>query len=299
MYYRREDSEMTRALALSLAESDKSSDKSSRKNDTTDSQEPPTTSATATVAVDAPPGLKKKRSGNANEPQDSNSLILAPEPPPGFKKKQSNYESDFPVTIKAPESLPSVPLVSYGNLVGNDLTNQAFPTLSDASTVDKTIAPPPGFGKKMSTSNSANPQPEKKEPIIKQLRQLLQNDENFEQFKTCSGNYRRHEISAEEYENICNRLFGDQQWNSVFDELVATFPDKQGQDDLIKAHQNRKTKATKKSKAKRHNYRPVTAWGVGNSAVGDRMDDELYPPLSGTALVQPPPAKWGHKVAVK
>ena len=108
----------------------------------------------------------------------------------------------------------------------------------------------------------------------------------------------RSEISAENYESNCYKLFGDQ-WNDVFDELVATFPDKQGQDDLIKAHQNRVIQPIKKSKAKKHNnYRPLTAWGPGNM-VGNRMDDDLYPPLSSTALVQPPPAKWGHKVAVK
>ena len=297
MCYRREESEMSRAIALSLTESDKTPNKNSRKNDTADPQELPSTSTTATVTVNAPPGLKKKQSGNPSEPQDCNSLTLAPDPPPGFKKKQINYEMDFPVMIKAPESLPSVPSLSYGNLVGNNVATENFPTLSDVST-DKTVAPPPGFEKKMPTSTSAIPQPEKKEPIIKRLKQLLENDEKFEEFKTRSGDYRRCQISAEEYENHCSKLFGDQQWNSVFDELVATLPDKQRQDDLIKAHQNRNTKTTKKSKTKKHNYRPVMAWGAGNnSRVGDRMDNELYPPLSGTALVQPPPAKWGHKVA--
>ena len=299
MCYRREDSEIAKAIALSLAESDKTSNKNSKKNDAADPQELPSTSTTATVTVKPPPGLKKKQSGNPSEPQDCNSLTLAPDPPPGFKKKQTNYETDFPVMIKAPESLPSAPSLSYGNLVGNIVTTENFPTLSDVSTLDKTVTPPPGFEKKTPTSTSAVPQLEKKEPIIKRLRHLLESDEKFEQFKTWSGDYRRRKISAEEYENNCNTMFGDQQWNSVFDELVATLPDKLRQDDLIKAHQNRNTKTTKKSKAKKHNYRPVVAWGAGNSRVGDRMDDELYPPLSGNPLVRPPPAKWGHKVAVK
>lgn len=302
MFCRREDSEMARVIALSLAEGDKSSNKSSKKTDTTDSQELPTKTSAATVAIDTPPGLKKKRSSDPNEPQESNSLTLPPDPPPGFKKKTNNYETEFPIMIKAPESLPSVPSLSYGNLVGNNaINNEAFPTLSDVPTVvDKPVAPPPGFEKKVPNSVSAKPQPEKKEPFVKRLRQLLGNDEKFEQFKMWSSRYRMSEISAEEYDNNCYKLFGDQQWNNIFDELVRTFPDKQGQDDLIKAHRDCDTKATKKSKAKKHNsYRPLTAWGTGNKMVGDRMDDELYPPLSNTALVQPPPAKWGHKVAVK
>ena len=98
----------------------------------------------------------------------------------------------------------------------------------------------PGFEKKMPTSTFAIPQSKKKEPIIKWLKQLLENDEKFEQFKTWSGNYRTCEISTEEYENYCSKLFGNQQWNSVFDELVATLPDKRCQDDLIKTHQNHK-----------------------------------------------------------
>ena len=287
---------MARAIALSLTEGDKSSNKTSKKNDSTEFKEAPPKST-----ADPPPGLKKKRSGNPNEPQDSKSLAPAPNPPPGFKKKQSNnYEADFPVTIKPLESLPSVPSISYGNLIGSDDVNvRDFPTLCNVPTADdKKVAPPPGFEKKTPNTAVVKPEPEKKEPFVKRLKHILGNDENFEEFKTWSSKYRRSEISAEDYESNCYKLFGDQ-WNDVFDELVATFPDKQGQDDLIKAHQNRVTQPTKKSKAKKHNnYRPLTAWGPGNT-VGNRMDDDLYPPLSDTALVQPPPAKWGHKVAVK
>lgn len=299
MHYRREESEMARAIALSLTEGDKSSNKTSKKNDSTDSQEPLPKSAAA--VVDPPPGLKKKkRSGNPNEPQDSKSLMPAPEPPPGFKKKQSNnYEADFPVTIKPLESLPSVPSLPYGNLIGTNVSIEGFPILCDVPTADdKKVAPPPGFGKKMSSAAVVKPEPEKKEPFVKRLKHILGSDENFEQFKIWSSKYRNSEMNAKEYESNCYKLFGDQQWNDIFDELVSTFPDKQGQDDLIKAHQNRVTQTTKKSKAKRHNnYRPLTAWGPGNM-VGNRMDDDLYPPLSNTALVQPPPAKWGRKVAV-
>ena len=134
--------------------------------------------------------------------------------------------------------------------------------------------------------------------FVKRLKHILGSDEEFEQFKMWSSKYRNNEINAEEYESNCYKLFGDQHWNDIFDELVATLPDQQGQDNLIKVHRNRVTQATKKSKAKKHNYRPLTAWGPGNM-VGNRMDDDLYPPLSSTALVQPPSAKWGHKVAVK
>ena len=300
VYYRREDSEMAKAIALSIAEGDKSSNKTSKKNDSADSQEPLPKSAAA--VADPPPGLKKKRSGNPKEPQDSNLLTLAPDPPPGFKKKQSNYEAEFPVMITPLESLASVPSLPYGNLIGtSDINVQGFPSLSNAPTTDdKKVAPPPGFEKKTPNAAVVKPEPEKKEPFVKRLKHILGNDENFEQFKTWSSRYRRSEISAEEYESNCYKLFGDQQWNNIFDELVATLPDKQGQDDLIKAHQNRGvTQTTKKSKAKKHNnYRPLTPWGSGNM-VGNRMDDDLYPPLSGTTLVQPPPAKWGHKVAVK
>ena len=300
---------MTRAISLSLAESDKSSNKSSKKNKSMDSQELVPTSAVS--VVDPPPGLKKKRSGNPNEPQDSNSLAVASNPPPGFKKKQSNYEADFPVMVKPPESLPSVPSLPYGNLIGtNDINSKSFPTLCDDPVMDsKKVAPPPGFEKKLpppgfekklTSSALVKPEPEKKETFVNRLKHVLGNDEKFEQFKLLSSKYRKNQINAEDYESNCYRLFGDQQWNDIFDELVATFPDKQGQDDLIKAHQNRTTKMTKKAKPKKHhNYRPLTAWGPGNSMGVNRMDKDLYPPLSGAALVQPPPARWGHKVAVK
>ena len=300
VHCRREDSEMTRAIALSLAEGDKSSNKTSKKNDSTDSQKPPPKSAVA--VADPPPDLKKKKqSSNPNELQDSKTVTPAPDPPPGFKKKQSNnsYEADFPVTIKPLESFPSVPSLPYGNLIGtNDVNVESFPTLSTVPTTDdKKVAPPPGFGKKMPSAVVIKPEPEK-ESFVKRLKHILGSDEKFEQFKMWSSKYRNNEINAEEYESNCYKLFGDQHWNDIFNELVATLPDKQGQDNLIKAHQNRVTQATKKSKAKKHNYRPLTAWGPGNM-VGNRMDDDLYPPLSGTASVQPPPPKWGHKVAVK
>ena len=61
---------MARTIALSLAEGDKSSNKNPKYNDTTDSEEPPT-ALPASTAVDPPPGLKKKRSGNCNEPEES------------------------------------------------------------------------------------------------------------------------------------------------------------------------------------------------------------------------------------
>jgi len=293
---------MTRAIALSLAESDKSSNKNSKKNNTSDTQE-----SNLSTTINPPPGLKKKQSCNLNEPQEPNSLTVVPEPPPGFKKKKSTYttEMDFPVMIKAPESLPSAPSLSYSKLIGSNVSKQEFPTLCGNPTVEnKPVAPPPGFGKKTPSSCSSKPpQPEKKEPFVKQLRHVLKSDENFEQFKIWSSQYRRSEISAEEYENNCYKLFGDQQWNNIFDELVATFPDKQGRDDLIKAHHDHGTKKSKKYKAKKHHHdnndRPLTAWGIGSNMLGDRMNEDLYPPLSSTSMVQPPPAKWGRKVAVK
>lgn len=300
-YCRREETDVARAIALSLAESEKSSSKSSKKDDTINSQVPTNVTASPNPppgfkkkCTDPPPGLKK-RSDDPTEPQESTLLIPAPDPPPGFKKKPSNYEKDFPVMIKAPESLPSLPSLSYGNLINDNAMKQDFPVFS---TIDnKAVVPPPGLGK---NSTATNPLPEKKESIVKRLRDILGSDEKFEQLKMWSSKYRMNEISAEEYENNCYSLFGDQQWSNVFDELVATFPDKQGQDDLIKAHQRRNTKPPKKSRAKRHNhYRPFTAWGTGNSMVGDRMDDDLYPPLPSTAMLPPPPAKWNHKVAVK
>lgn len=302
MCCRREDSEMARAIYLSLAESDKSSNKNSRQNDTSDTHEPPNLSTT----IDPPPGLKKKRSSNLNEPQESNLLTSVPEPPPGFKKKQSTCitEKDFPVMIKVPESLPSAPSLSYGKLIGSNVNKQEFPTLHGNPTADnRPVAPPPGFGKKTPSSATVKPQLEKKESFVKQLRLVLKSDENFEQFKIWSSQYRMSEISAEEYDNNCYKLFGDQQWDNIFDELAATFPDKQGRDDLIKVHHDHGTKIPKKSKAKKHHHdnndRPLTAWGIGNNRLGDHMNEDLYPPLSSTSMVQPPPAKWGHKVAVK
>ena len=300
IYFRREDSEITRAIALSLAERDKSSNKSSKKNRSTDSQESVPTSAVP--VVDPPPGLKKKRSSNPTESQDSSSLAVASNPPPGFKKKQSNYESDFPVMVKPPESLPSGPSLPYGSLIEtNDINSKSFPTLCDNPVVDsKKVAPPPGFGKKTPSSSVVKPAPAKKEPFVIKLKHLLGNDEKFEQFKLWSSKYRMNEINAEDYESSCYRLFGDQQWSDIFDELVATFPDKHGQDNLIKAHLNRGTKMTKKARPKKHHsYKPLTAWGPGNSMGVNHMDEDLYPPLSGAALVRPSPAKWGHKVAVK
>ena len=254
---------------------------------------------------------KEKSSANekavAKKTEDINQITPAPEPPLGFKKKQDNFsETDFPTFVKTPETVTvsSGPSLPYRNVVGGIIKQGSFPALSGSSSSQesKPVCPPPGFGKKTKqNSMAAKPQPETKESFVLKLRRLLGDDDNFEQFKIWSSDFRMEKLTAEEYENSCRKLFGETQWSNVFDELVATFPDKKGRDNLIKAHHphNIKSTATKKSKQRRGDHQPLSAWGRG-SHVEDHMSDEWYPPLCGSARSRAPaPVKWGHKLSVK
>jgi len=257
--------------------------------------------------------LAEKEKPSANEKtktEDIHQITPTPEPPPGFKKKQDSVsETDFPTFVKAPETVTvsSGPTLPYRSVVGAIIKQESFPALggsSNNSPETKPVGPPPGFGKKTKPkSMAAKPQPETKETFVLKLRRLLGDGENFEQFKTWSSDFRMEKLTAEEYENKCLKLFGETQWNNIFDELVATFPDKKGRDNLIKAHHTHDIKssycsATKKYNQRHVDYRRPFAWG--SSHVGDCMNDELYPPLCGNASKRAPaPAKWGHKLSVK
>ena len=266
---------MARAIALSLAEKEKSS---------TDKKAVP------------------KKS------EDVSQITPAPEPPPGFKKKQESIsETDFPTFVKAPETVASGPSLPYRKVLGGIMKQESFPALGgndgSSSQDSKPVGPPPGFGKKMkSKSAGSKPQTEPKESFVVKLRRLLGDDEHFEQFKTWSSDFRMQKLTAEEYENKCLKLFGDAQWNNVFNELVATFPDKSGRDSLIKAHQSRSGKSSYCSATRKSQHPTSSAWGIGNR-VGDCMNDMLYPPLCGSASATsraPAATKWGgYKLSVK
>jgi len=273
----REDDEVARAIALSLTEKEKSS---------------------------------ANEKAVSKKTEDVNQITPAPEPPPGFKKKQDNVsETDFPTFVKAPETVTvsSGPSLPYRNVAGGIIKQENFPALSGSSSSQesKPVGPPPGFGKKTKPiSMAAKPQTETKESFVLKLRRLLGDNDNFEQFKIWSSDFRMEKLTAEEYENNCLKLFGKTQWSDVFDDLVATFPDKKGRENLIKAHHSHTIKsshysATKKSKQHRGNHQPPSTWGRC-SHVGDHMSDESYPPLCGSASSRAPvPVKWGHKLSVK
>ncbi|XP_041473607.1 E3 ubiquitin-protein ligase ZNF598-like isoform X1 [Lytechinus variegatus] len=193
----------------------------------------------------------------------------------GNKSEKSNVDAKVKLATEKPAtsvaSEPTTIIDPSASSVSSDSSNSrpppgfaAFPALSSSSV----RAPPPGF----STSSVAKPLPPGftslpasttsgpefvQPPNFKQRNRDLvakiqgfcfDDDELFGQFKQDSGEFRQGMIPAHEYYRRCMQTLSEENFQSVFNELVTLLPDLAKQQDLLAAHND--YKATKKQAPK-------------------------------------------------
>lgn len=264
------------------------------------------------------------------------------------KREKSNAGAKMESTVQKPAmSVPSQPstiIRSKAPSASSDSSSArpppgfaAFPALSSSS------APPPGFSSSSavqppppgfsSAANSAASGPEfVQAPNFKQQnRDLVAKIQGFcfgdpglfGQFKQDSGEFRQNMIPAHEYYRRCMQTLSEENFQSVFNELVALLPDLAKQQELLAAHNSykaskSKSKAPKDTVLKISNTKPPSksgskAWkstGKGESSsicsvcsqivlardLAEHMNvHEDYPALSSGRSSRPAPTAptWG------
>eukprot|EP00057_Strongylocentrotus_purpuratus_P032563 XP_788063.1 PREDICTED: zinc finger protein 598 [Strongylocentrotus purpuratus] len=264
------------------------------------------------------------------------------------KREKSNAGAKMESTVQKPAmSVPSQPTTiihSKAPSASSDSSSArpppgfaAFPALSSSSVPPPGFSsssavqpPPPGFS---SAANSAASGPEfVQAPNFKQQnRDLVAKIQGFcfgdprlfGQFKQDSGEFRQNMIPAQEYYRRCMQTLSEENFQSVFNELVALLPDLTKQQELLAAHNSykaskSKSKARKDTVLKISNTKPPSksgskAWkstGKGESSsicsvcsqivlardLAEHMNvHEEYPALSSGRSSRPAPTAptWG------
>ncbi|XP_068192584.1 E3 ubiquitin-protein ligase ZNF598 [Antennarius striatus] len=177
-----------------------------------------------------PPGFKSCFPGKAS---------TRPPPPPGY---------GLSATPKPPPGFTGIPLNS--NVV--DPASSAVNLPPEVST--NTYLVPEDF-------NQRNLE------LILSIRRYLDNDESrFNEFKNYSAQFRQSVISAAQYHGSCKDLLGEN-FNRIFNELLALLPDTGKQQELLMAHKDSKviekqsgSGGGKKNKNKKNVWQtPITA----------------------------------------
>jgi len=78
---------------------------------------------------------------------------------------------------------------------------------------------------------------ERNRQLIIHIKDTLQTDDKFQEFKLRSGEYRLNKIGAREYYSHFCKLFPKNRWNEIFLELVALLPDVKKQEELLHLQQ--------------------------------------------------------------
>ena len=180
-------------------------------------------------------------------------------PPPGFAKPPKT-KAEQPKT-KAPPGFKagSVPPVSLGATA--QLSNGDFDKKTDETPVNghdsQASALPPCDYIQPENFTARN------HKLIQDVQTLLDygSDDKFGEFKTCSKEFRRGEISGEDYNDRCITIMGKECFDEVFPELVVLLPAIDKQRELLDAHYGGK----KRGKSGRRGARTTVACGTVNT----------------------------------
>ena len=79
------------------------------------------------------------------------------------------------------------------------------------------------------------------EKLITDIREMLSAEE-FNDFKSCSGEFRRSHITAKEYYNNCRSIMGGEQFGKILPELISLLPDIERQQELLAVYSDDEVK---------------------------------------------------------
>jgi hypothetical protein len=179
-----------------------------------------------------PTGRKKEKNNNIP--------IVEPKPTTSKKGKKQSVE-----TAKSAEmSMAATALFNGtgGSTVAQvrekkraELRQDDFPSLSK---------PPPGFEPKVQLNQNGTfmyiqpPNFSQRNQTLKEaIRTSLNSDDSScEVFRAVSNQYRKGDIAAKEYYELCRDMFGVSDFRVLFVELLALLPDIKRQQDLLMAH---------------------------------------------------------------
>ncbi|XP_077173004.1 E3 ubiquitin-protein ligase ZNF598 [Paroedura picta] len=213
--------------------------------------EPPPGAPTSTAAVERPAGIVN---GYSEKP----ALCKTSKEPPGLQKPPAAGQplwpqEDFPALgSSGPPRTPPPP--GFSSVVP---TNSPLAPPGLAVPLSK---PPPGFTP-IPPVSELGPAKEAKlcqgpylilenfqqrnTHLIQSIKEFLLNDESqFNKFKTYSGQFRQGLISAAQYYRSCQELLGEN-FRKIFHELLVLLPDTAKQQELLAAHTDRKAQEEK------------------------------------------------------
>ena len=180
-------------------------------------------------------------------------------PPPGFVQPKQQPKTKAPPGFSAGSVVPPVPLVGVTLPAQFLLANGDFSSGADeAPTNGHDSQPPTPYDYHKPENFSVRNQ-----KLIADIHTLLDygDDDKFGQFKSCSNEFRRGEITAEDYDSRCIVIMGKECFDEVFPELLVLLPDIDRQQELLDAHYGTK----KKGKSGRRGAHTPVACGTVNT----------------------------------
>lgn len=181
------------------------------------------------------PVKSKEKRNNKLDSSDFPALSApAKGPPPGFAKARSkpppgfdNSQSVSPTTLSPPpgftSSLSDLKDLSLKNLMDSVSSGSEGPSYPPVPVCYHYEEP-----KDFQSRNKA---------LVMKIKEVFQdNSDKFNDFKTCSSEFRSGNLSALEYYNQCLELIGSTNFKDIFSELLVLLPDINKQQELLAAH---------------------------------------------------------------
>ncbi|XP_042895849.1 E3 ubiquitin-protein ligase ZNF598 [Parasteatoda tepidariorum] len=152
--------------------------------------------------------------------------VKKPPPPPGINVKKSRPPPPGFSTNSNANTKSSLSLSSIAQIVGNSLkSNLNSPTVDsfDLPTSNFLYLEPPNFQMR-------------NERLLHLINEASQTTDRFKEFKSVSRDFRCNAISGREYQKKCLDILEEDDYRSIFPELVALLPDIPKQQELLAVH---------------------------------------------------------------
>ena len=185
-----------------------------------------------------PPGLTKPTTG-----------------PPGFNFSTASNISSISAATSA-KSTPPPGFISLGNIITQvkvepEVIPEPEPSGGNGEPRSFEFTPPPNFM-------------ERNQRLISNIQRHVKDDESkFNEFKSCSGQFRTDKMGPYDYYDRCSNIIGKDNFRMILPELLVLLPDISKQQELFKAHnaamrlsQGKKSQVKGKKKA---------MWSTGES----------------------------------
>lgn len=171
--------------------------------------------------------------------------------------KNNNNTQPAKVTITANPRPEREPATTTKAVKPANFQSTDFPSLSSSSSSSAAASTRSSRGKTTSSTSRSDPPAappasgsalsgyrkparfeDRSSKLVKSVRQIVGENSKFDQFKQCSAEFRRGNISAAAYYDQCLQLLGEDNLGKVFYELLVLLPDINRQTELLDVHQN-------------------------------------------------------------